>query len=309
VDIDRFALIQRVLNVNIEERGAEMLCQRFVALGDSCTEGIDDPYPGEAPARRNRGTGHCDHDHHARSYRGWADLVATQFAATEPGLRYANLGVRGRRLDQIFAEQFPVAVALRPDVVALFGGGNDLLSPAFHPDAVTGTVWAAVRALTAMAPTAAVFTISDMSGRAPLVRGLRRRIMVLNAAYRAAAHAYGAVLVDLWPDDAVRDLRYFGPDRLHLGELGHRRLAAHLLDRLGVPFDRSWLDPLPGVPQRLGIREHANWVRREVVPVAITRLHNKMVGRSPGDGCRPKRPVLSPIGPDLAVAGDAVDGP
>jgi lysophospholipase L1-like esterase len=307
VDIDRFALIQSVNVMNIGERGTEMPCQRFVALGDSCTEGIDDPYPGAGPVRPYRGTGRCDHDHHARSYRGWADLVATRLAAVEPGLRYANLGVRGRRLDQIFAEQFPVAAALAPDVVALFGGGNDLLSPAFHPDAVTGTVWAAVRALTAMAPTAVVFTISDMSGRAPLIRGLRRRIVALNAAYRAAAESYGAVLVDLWPDDAVRDLRYFGPDRLHLSDLGHRRLAAHMLERLDVPFDQSWLDPLPGVPQRLGLREHASWVRHEVVPVALTRLHNRMVGRSPGDGCRPKRPMLSPIGQDFAIAGDAVE--
>ena len=54
----------------------------FVALGDSFTEGIDDPYPD--------GT----------RYRGWADLVAGRLAAdsTERGdeFHYANLAVRGR---------------------------------------------------------------------------------------------------------------------------------------------------------------------------------------------------------------------
>src|SRR2546423_15676260 len=87
-----------------------MRYQRFVALGDSCTEGLDDPYPDGAV------------------YRGWADLVATRLAQDDPGFRYANLGVRGRRLDQIIVEQIPAAETLRPDLVALFGGGNDLMS-------------------------------------------------------------------------------------------------------------------------------------------------------------------------------------
>ena len=75
----------------------------YVAIGDSCAEGLDDPYPD--------GTG----------FRGFADLTATRLAELEPDLRYANLAVRGRRLDQILTEQVPRAVRLRPDLVTLFG--------------------------------------------------------------------------------------------------------------------------------------------------------------------------------------------
>lgn len=46
-------------------------------MGDSFSEGLDDPYP----------TG---------GYRGWADLVAEALAARRPGFEYANLAVRGR---------------------------------------------------------------------------------------------------------------------------------------------------------------------------------------------------------------------
>ena len=80
----------------------------FVAVGDSFTEGLDDLQPD--------GT-----------YRGWADLVAARLAARDPGLRYANLAVRGRRLERIRDEQVPRAVAMRPDLITLAAGGNDIL--------------------------------------------------------------------------------------------------------------------------------------------------------------------------------------
>ncbi|WP_199432623.1 SGNH/GDSL hydrolase family protein [Qaidamihabitans albus] len=254
-----------------------MAYQRFVAVGDSCTEGIDDPYPGK------------------RQYRGWADLVASRLARDEPGLRYANLGVRGRRLDQIIIEQIPTAIDLEPDLVVLFGGGNDLMTRAFSAEVVANRVRAAVRLLSDAAPTVAVFTLSDVSFRMPLVRRMRSRIEVLNDAIREAADDYGATLVDLWPDEAAADLRYFGPDRLHLGEHGHRRVAAHLLRRIGVPCEASWHEPLPGDPAEPGLLAHARWVWDCVLPVARGRMVNYVTGRSTGDGYLPKRPELLPV--------------
>jgi lysophospholipase L1-like esterase len=250
--------------------------QRFVALGDSCTEGLHDPYPG------------------SKQYRGWADLAAAELAAAGSGLRYANLGVRGRRLDQIIVEQFPAALDLRPDLVALFGGANDVMTRSFRTDVVAKRVDAAIRMLTRAVPTVAVFTLSDVSSRMPSVLRVRSRLEILNEAIRAAAETHGALLVDLWEED-VRDLRYFGPDRLHLSEPGHRRLAAHLLNRLAVPFDPSWLAPLPGEPLRPGLRAHARWLWQEVTPMAVTRTRNWFIGRSPGDGFTPKRPELLPV--------------
>ena len=59
--------------------------RRFIALGDSITEGLTDPYADG-------------------QMRGWADRVADVMAA-EPGFTYANLAVRGRTLDRVVAEQ------------------------------------------------------------------------------------------------------------------------------------------------------------------------------------------------------------
>ena len=80
----------------------------FVALGDSFTEGLNDPYP-------------------SGGYRGWADRVAAVLAAQAPGFGYANLAISGKVLGQVIAEQVPRAAELAPDLVSLAAGGNDIL--------------------------------------------------------------------------------------------------------------------------------------------------------------------------------------
>ncbi len=75
--------------------------------------------------RRARPDGH---------HLGWADRVALGLARAElpdlPGpVEYANLAVRGKLLDQVIAEQLPVALAMRPDLVTFHAGPNDVLRP------------------------------------------------------------------------------------------------------------------------------------------------------------------------------------
>src|SRR5579875_2532740 len=89
--------------------------EKFVALGDSFTEGLEDPDP--------RG-----------GYRGWADRFAEMLAITHPGLRYANLAVRGKMLGEVVTDQLPVALTMAPALVSVAAGGNDLLRPSADPD-------------------------------------------------------------------------------------------------------------------------------------------------------------------------------
>ena len=86
-----------------------MRYRRFVALGDSTTEGLMDPLPD--------GSG----------FRGWADRLAEILAAIEPDLRYANLAVRGKLARQVRETQLEPALALKPDLVSLLAGLNDML--------------------------------------------------------------------------------------------------------------------------------------------------------------------------------------
>jgi lysophospholipase L1-like esterase len=85
---------------------------RYVALGDSFTEGVGDP----DPSRPN-------------GLRGWADRVAEALSARNDDLGYANLAIRGRKLRAILAEQVDPAIALDPDLVSIHAGANDVLRP------------------------------------------------------------------------------------------------------------------------------------------------------------------------------------
>src|SRR5450432_2993133 len=90
----------------------------FVALGDSFTEGLSDLGPD--------GSG----------FRGWADRFADAAAEITPGFRYANLAVRGKVVREIATEQVPRVLAMRPDLVSVAAGGNDLLRPRADQDAL-----------------------------------------------------------------------------------------------------------------------------------------------------------------------------
>src|SRR6202000_2938342 len=67
-------------------------------------------------------------------FRGWADRLAGLLAAEYPGLRYANLAVRGKLLRQVVGEQGAAGAAVTPGLVSLGGGGNDILRPGADPD-------------------------------------------------------------------------------------------------------------------------------------------------------------------------------
>ena len=92
---------------------------RYVAIGDSFTEGYGDPDPGSPGG-----------------LRGWADRTAEVLAPRVDDFGYANLAVRGRLLGRIVDEQIEPAVALRPDLITVSAGGNDVIRPGTDPDEV-----------------------------------------------------------------------------------------------------------------------------------------------------------------------------
>ena len=82
-----------------------MTFHRYVALGDSFTEGVGDPDPGRP-----------------NGVRGWADRAADVLATQTDDFGYANLAIRGRKLQAVLAEQIQPALALEPDLVTIYAG-------------------------------------------------------------------------------------------------------------------------------------------------------------------------------------------
>ncbi len=254
-----------------------MRWRSFVAIGDSFTEGLDDPYPD--------GSG----------YRGWADLVAaTLAAASGPDFRYANLAIRGRLFGNIVAEQVPAALEMRPDLISFAAGGNDALRRSFDPHTLVERYDRVVAELRATGADVVLFRFADVTARLPGQRIIGPRAAILNQAAADTARRHGALLVDLFADDAFRHPALWSEDRLHLSPAGHRRVAAHVLAALGVPADERWLavppEPAP-TPWLASLGADLRWAGQHLAPWIKRRL----TGRSSGDGLTAKRPVLAPF--------------
>jgi lysophospholipase L1-like esterase len=256
---------------------AEPTYLRFVALGDSFTEGVGDP----DPARPN-------------GVRGWADRVAEVLATKSPDFRYANLAIRGRKLTPILTEQIDAALALSPDLVSLSGGGNDLIRPKVDIDALVNSLTAAADRLRAGGATVVLFTHGD-GGSSGVFGAIRGRVAIFNELIRdyIAADPERLVLVDNWRSKEGRDLRAWDEDRLHLNQIGHQVVAINLLNALGVTHDLApyAISSGPEKSRAEQRREDLEWARKYLAPWVGRRVR----GTSSGDGIGPKYATWSAI--------------
>jgi lysophospholipase L1-like esterase len=250
--------------------------ERYVAIGDSTVEGLDDP----------DGMG---------GYRGWANRLAERIAHEQGEVLYANLAVRGRKTREILDEQLEPALAMRPDLAIVVSGTNDILRPRFDADETARDIERMQRALIESGGTVLSFTLPDLTPVMPLARPLRARIHRFADALAAASRRSGARCIDFTKHPVASDPRLWSEDRLHANSLGHARIAEALAFALDLPGANSgWAEPLP-VPAPLGIgRALANelrWTGGYLLPW----LWRHARGRSSGDGVRPKRPDLEPM--------------
>jgi len=249
---------------------------RYVALGDSSTEGLDDP----------DGAG---------GYRGWADRLAEHVAKTSPDLHYANLAVRGKIASEIAGTQLAPAIAMRPDLATVVAGMNDLFRRGFDAVRVAGHIDEMVRGLVAVGATVITFTIPDVSRRMRLGTTLSARTRALNAEIRRTSADNGALLLDLAAFDLAYDPRMWAVDRIHGNAAGHARIADELGYLLGLPDAVSGLtqpiEPPPPRRRRDEWREDLRWIAKFATPFVWRRLRGRMLG----DGRTPKRPTLTPL--------------
>jgi lysophospholipase L1-like esterase len=250
---------------------------RYVAIGDSSTEGLDDP-DGEG------------------GYRGWADRFAAHVAASQAApLLYANLAVRGRKTREVRDEQLAQALAMRPDLATVFAGTNDIIRRRVDLDEVAADLRAMQQVLRDAGATVLTITMPDLSQVIPGAGRLWPRLERWNADVRAMSRETGSIVVDLAQHSVAGDPRLWSDDRLHANSLGHERIAHGLAHALGLAgFDASWQDPLPPV-RRASIAARAvsdaKWAGKFLAPWLLRRI----TGASSGDGIRAKRPALQTV--------------
>ena len=248
---------------------------RFVALGDSFTEGVGDP----DPRLPNNG-------------RGWADRVAEELARQDQSVRYSNLAIRGRRLQQIIDEQIEPALAMNPTLVSFYAGGNDLLMARPNMTRLIRTYEDAVQRIVASGATVLLFTGYNVP-LSPLLEPLKVRTAIYNRSIRRIAAEYGTLLVDYWCFEKFQDQRMWAPDRLHMSTPGHSYMAKKVLEVLGWPHSLETpvlAAPLPRTVTE-NIADDAAWLRRDVGPWLSRRLR----GVSSGDHVGARWPDLMPV--------------
>ncbi|MFD4959287.1 glycosyltransferase [Microbacterium sp. NPDC058389] len=243
---------------------------RYVALGDSITEGLGDT--SRMPAGE---------------HRGWADRLAQLLAHARRGdepFRYANLAVRSRTVRRLVDEQVPQALALRPDLVSVLIGANDLVARRVDPVAVAAEVAGAVRRLRDAGIDVLLVTPFLPGRRAAAI--FARRFAVFASELRRIAFETGATLLDtavfLDADGAaaIGDLDLWADDKVHLRSRGHRFLAYRAAEALGVPDAEALGDLDAALHADDDPVAHGTWLRRDALPWVWRRLR----GRTAGDG-------------------------
>ena len=248
---------------------------RYVAIGDSFSEGLDDLYEDGG-------------------YRGWTDRLADMLHDRNPDMEYANLAIRGRRTDRIVNEQIPQALPQSPDLVSFASGINDLMGLNWDPAATFADMERGLRALRNSGADVLVIAFGDPKNRRGSISQWRSRFELLNRGTVALAQQLGCFYLDFWPLSNYADDVYWSEDRLHLSSLGHEITALAAAEVLGLG-DGAWRDevhPLTGRRPAIAQLPHdVRWVTKHAVPWAMRRVR----GSSLGDGVGAKRPVLSSL--------------
>lgn len=247
---------------------------RYVAIGDSFTEGVGDDLPDGR-------------------VRGWADLVAQGWAdATTETVEYANLAIRGKLVWPIVEEQLEPALALRPTHLSFNGGGNDMLRPRTSLSHVVDAFSRVLRRCDEEGVQLILLSGANPSAQLPMGRMIQRRGDLLSAGVvQRVADRTDITRALNWPDRELSTPPYWSEDRLHMNARGHHRVAARVLTALGFEPPAAWWS-LPQIPDAATARGAA-YYREHVGPWVKRRL----TGTSSGDNRVPKHPAWTSIEP------------
>ena len=250
--------------------------QRYVAIGDSQTEGLWDGDDTTGVA-------------------GFADRLAARLEELHPGVLYANLAVRGRRIRDVLDNQLPAAVEMRPDLITSCIGMNDVTRPGKSFAKALEDVDLLHDRLAETGATVVTTTFPDLEQILPVGRFLGARVLEMNAVVRAAAARHGFRLVDLYEAESMGDPDVWSPDRVHGSPAGHALFAAAAAEALNLPgANHDWATSTaevvrPGFRSRM--YSQALWTQNLLMPWVWRHLR----GLSSGNGRVAKRPRLTPV--------------
>lgn len=188
--------------------------RRLVGVGDSIVEGVREPTDGYDDLSAT-------------------DRVAAALTAAHPDATAHNLAERDLVLREIRERQLDAALALKPDLVLLSGGGNDAMRRGFDPDRVRHELLEIAEPIAAGGALVVTIGLFDIwrSGVVPdpPAATMAGRFDALDELTAAVAAYVGGVHVDLHHHPCSTDRGIFSRDLVHCNARGHAIAATATL--------------------------------------------------------------------------------
>lgn len=259
---------------------------RYVALGDSLTEGLGD--------------WNFEFD---RLHAGWADrlahLLTAEKASQHQRVEYANLAVRGSKTKQIMGWQLDAAIALEPTFVTVMAGANDIFANRRELARVEALLDSGLTRLRE-AGIAVLLVNTVAPGHILLARLLRPRTKRVAQLINRVGARHSLTVVDLQSLAHFSHGGYWCEDLAHFSSHGHSLIANQAAKALGLRARYTELETSEIAEPKSSAHERLIWLKVHVIPFIVRRLR----GRTSGDGLQPKlaEPTSFYAPPAYAVA-------
>jgi len=263
------------LTVLMKINSVSKVIRSYVAIGDSLSEGLGD----FAFTER-------------RVHSGWTDRLAT-LLAREAALNghefsYANVAIRGAKISAIVGHQLDRALLLKPDLVTVMAGQNDLFSKAEDLPKLEALLREGVqKLLDAGCQVILANTINPI--HLMVFRPLARLATVMTAMIERVARDLNVPLHDVHRIKSLSQVSYWAEDMVHFAGPGHIKVANEAAKILQLSYRLSELDDCEIAKPARGFFGTSRWIVVHVIPFAWRRIRRV----SSGDGLAPKLPDLT----------------
>ena len=191
----------------VNNKGGIHMWKRFVAIGDSFTEGIGDEVEGIA-------------------LKSWVDHFV-QLCVND--IEYANFAKRGLVTQEIRSQQLEKALTFNADLVSLIAGANDVLKGRWNHNAYKNDMEFMINTLSKTGADIMIANLPDFTVRLPFASEkkqiIKEQLLEANDVIRSLSREYKLHNVDFWSHPLVNDNTLWSKDLIHPNSKGYVKVA------------------------------------------------------------------------------------
>lgn len=199
-----------------KNKGGIHMWKRFVAIGDSFTEGIGDEVEGIA-------------------LKSWVDHFVQ---LCEKDIEYANFAKLGLVTEEIRLQQLEKALTFNPDLVSLIAGANDVLKGRWNHDAYKNDMEFMIDTLSKAGADIIIANLPDFTVRLPFAsekkQEIKEQLLEANEVIHSLSREYKLHHVDFWNHHLVNDNTLWSKDLIHPNSKGYVKVAELIFSSLPV---------------------------------------------------------------------------